>query len=532
MFVFGARHCRSLRHLCCEPITNVPANFGRTVGFVFALEQFISTRIARISDFHPGRIAVLDKTKALHYESFMIVLPALVWFSLWLGIQPKPSQSQLPKGFWLSDGYGLLVQFDGSELRTFEITTISCVTSRRAQLLPIAQPGFIGTIYSSGHEMIRISPTKNPDVLRMHTDGTASDIVLHRTPKLPNICQTSPPNTPQRNYAIFWQTFAEQYPFFVLHGVNWHAVDKKFRPQITSRTKPTELFEIFRQMIEPLQDAHTGIEAEEIKAAFDGWRKDPNHLEESDWKKAESVIGQKYVHRGLRHYCKDHVQFGTVRTGIGYLRVTAFYGYVDDGGYRSELKCLQKSVNTIFSDSAKWSGLVIDVRLNHGGDDPLGIEIASRLTKTRYLAYFKAARNSIDLDAPLHFTARQSSWVLPSARPGFYGRVALLVGPDTVSAGETFAMALLDRKPRVTLIGGKTQGVFSDVLSRHLPNGWRFRLPNEVYLTSHGQSFDRTGVPPNVRIAFFSKADLQNGRDYAVEEAVKRLETRPRRAAP
>jgi hypothetical protein len=451
-----------------------------------------------------------------------IVLPALIWFSLWLGIPPKPNQTQVPKGLWLSDGYGLLVQFEGSELRKFEITSISCIASRKAQRLPTPERDFIGT-YIAGHEMIRIIATKDPDVLRMHTEGTASDIVLHRTPRLPNICQTPPPNTPQENYAIFWQTFAEQYPFFTLHQANWRAVDKKFRPQITSATKPTELFEIFRQMIEPLQDAHTGVEAEDIKTEFDGWRKDPSHLEESDWKTAESVIKEKYVRDGLSHYCNNHIQFGTVGNDIGYLRVTTFYGYVDDEGYSSELKCLDKSLDTIFSGSGKWIGLVIDVRLNHGGDDPLGIEIASRLTETRYLAYFKAARNNTDLDAPLHFTARQSSWVLPNVRPGFYGRVALLVGPDTISAGETFAMALLGRRPRVTLIGANTQGVFSDVLSRHLPNGWRVRLPNEVYLTGRGQSFDGTGVPPNVRIAFFSKADLQNGRDYVLEEAVKRL---------
>ena len=115
------------------------------------------------------------------------------------------------------------------------------------------------------------------------------------------------------------------------------------------------------------------------------------------------------------------------------------------------------------------------------------------------------------------------SWVVPSARPGFHGRVVLLIGPDTVSAGETFAMALLGREPRATLIGLNTQGVFSDILSRSLPNGWRFHLPNEIYLTAEGQAFDGTGVSPDIRVPFFSDGDLQNGRDAALEEAIKRL---------
>ena len=167
------------------------------------------------------------------------------------------------------------------------------------------------------------------------------------------------------------------------------------------------------------------------------------------------------------------------------------------------------------------NGLVIDVRLNHGGDDPLGIEIASRLTNSRYLAYSKVTRNN--LDGVLHFTDPQESWVVPSAHAGFHGDVVLLTGPDTVSAGETFTMALLGRKPHVTRVGLNTQGVFSDDLSRRLPNGWRFRLPNEVYLTSDGKAFDATGVPPDLRLSFFSPEDLQKDRDAALEEAQKIL---------
>jgi hypothetical protein len=104
----------------------------------------------------------------------------------------------------------------------------------------------------------------------MRTDGTASDIVLHRASNRPHSCQTPPRDTQQENYAIFWQTFAEQYPFFALRKVDWRAIDRKFRPEVTAATKPTELFQIFRRMIEPLQDSHTGVDAGDIKAEFDG----------------------------------------------------------------------------------------------------------------------------------------------------------------------------------------------------------------------------------------------------------------------
>ena len=368
-----------------------------------------------------------------------------------------------------------------------------------------------------GNATFRLSDGSSGDIKRLHLDGTASDIVLHRTSERPATCARKPDNSPQGNYAVFWQTFAEQYAFFDLRHIDWQSVDRQFRPKVGPATKPDELFELLRQMIKPLQDAHTGIEAEDIKKDFDGLRSDPNHLEKEEWNKAQKVIETRYVRGGLRSFCNGRVQFGMLDHSIGYLRVTAFYGYVDPDNYERALHALQAALDEVFREASQFNGLVIDVRLNQGGDDPLGIEIASRLTNKRYLAYSKVARNN--LEGTLRFTDPQESWVIPSTRPGFHGNVVLLTGPDTVSAGETFTMALLGREPHVTRVGLNTQGVFSDVLNRRLPNGWRFRLPNEVYLTVDGKAFDATGVPPDIRLDFFSVEGMNNGRDAALEEA-------------
>jgi C-terminal processing protease CtpA/Prc len=217
---------------------------------------------------------------------------------------------------------------------------------------------------------------------------------------------------------------------------------------------------------------------------------DPHHLEEEEWTRASKIIEARYVLGGLRSYCNGRVQFGMLQNAIGYLRITTFFGYSDSAAYEDDLKALQTALDSSFQGASKMTGLVIDVWLNHGGDDPLGFEIASRLTKTKYLAYRKVARTNIDLNVPLRFTAPQESWVEPSTRPGFLGNVVLLIGPDTLSAGETFTMALMPRAPQVQRVGLNTHGVFSDVLGRRLPNGWRFRLPNEVYLANDGKSFD------------------------------------------
>ncbi|MFN7996631.1 MAG: S41 family peptidase [Bryobacteraceae bacterium] len=188
---------------------------------------------------------------------------------------------------------------------------------------------------------------------------------------------------------------------------------------------------------------------------------------------------------------------------------------------------MDEALDAAMTDAQGLDGLVIDVRLNGGGSDPYGVQVASRLTGKPYTAFVKRARN--DADNAESWTAPQRTTVEISARPRFLKQVVELIGPDTVSAGETFTMALMGREPHITRIGDNTQGVYSDVLGRRLPNGWRFGLPNEVFLTESGNHFEASGVPPDIRVPVFSKVDLEKGRDAALEKALEVISagTRP-----
>jgi C-terminal processing protease CtpA/Prc len=106
----------------------------------------------------------------------------------------------------------------------------------------------------------------------------------------------------------------------------------------------------------------------------------------------------------------------------------------------------------------------------------------------------------------------------------------VLTGVHSVSAAETFTQALMKREPKVTRVGEHTQGVFSDVLGRRLPNGWRFGLPNERFLTD-GKNYDGPGIPPDVPVPVFPKSDLETGRDGALEKALDLLGAAAARSA-
>ncbi len=111
----------------------------------------------------------------------------------------------------------------------------------------------------------------------------------------------------------------------------------------------------------------------------------------------------------------------------------------------------------------------------------------------------------------------------PSPKPRSTGPVALLTGGSTVSAGETFTQALIDRPGRTVRIGRPTQGVFSDVMTRGLPDGMAVWLPNEEYLTRDDHTFDGTGIPPQIGEPVFTDEEFTKGRDSAFDRAVALL---------
>ncbi len=129
---------------------------------------------------------------------------------------------------WLSDGYGLLLEISDHGLQAYELTSISCIATWRAERNPNSSSG--REIVFTGDDVFRLSEGPSADVKRLHLDGTAADILLHQTSKRPETCSHASENSPQQNYAVFWQTFAEHYAFFDLRHIDWQSVDTQYRP--------------------------------------------------------------------------------------------------------------------------------------------------------------------------------------------------------------------------------------------------------------------------------------------------------------
>jgi hypothetical protein len=423
-------------------------------------------------------------------------------------------------GLWATDGYGLVVDVGADSLGISEVTKVSCIP--RVQGRASAVPAGALAAFTLAEEPITfvILPGRSATEARLHVAFAASDMIIRRIDRKPAVCDTPTPDTPVSNFDVFAQTWAEHYPFFAERKMDWSTVVAANRSRVSESTTPQELFVVLAGMIAPLQDAHSVIAARAIGRSFRGVRRTPSFLAAAAREEGYALV-TPHLTGPLQRFCEGQVEFGMLAADVGYLRIRSFKDYSTDGAFESDLAALDTALDTVFARAREWKGLVIDVRLNGGGADPYGIAIARRLTAAPYTAYDKQARN--DPSDPSKWTVAQPTVVRPIDRPGFRGAVVELIGVQSVSAAETFTQALVKRTPRVTRVGEATQGVFSDVLDRRLPNGWQFGLPNERFVTD-GKSYDITGLAPDVAVESFTPAARATGKDAAVGRALAILQ--------
>jgi Peptidase family S41/Tricorn protease C1 domain len=419
-------------------------------------------------------------------------------------------------GVWRSDGYGRVYSLNGDQLRTYEVTEISCLPGRT--LDQIGSPSPDGVIQFGRDGVPRQILRRGPDgQATLHSPGTAADIDLVPLGGLPSACSREVSDDPLTNFDIFWTTFAENYNSFGRKNVDWAAVRDRYRPMVHNDTSQRELFGILRAMIEPLGDTHTSISGSRDQE-FTGLRPGTRSLSN---RTVRAVVDNHLRELGatqVQSFARNKIVYADLPENRGYLRITSFENYRDDdSGYFGSSAELTRALDAVFTQQRvdTLRNLIIDVRLNSGGHDALVLQVAARLTDTPYVAFTKQPRND-PRDQSRHGRP-QAATVTPVNGPRYTGPVSLLTSDLTISAGETFVQAMMGRTPAPDRIGTTTQGVFSDTLSRTLPNGWTFNLGNEEYVGPDGRSYEGVGIPPTVTTPVFTAEELEQNQDSALD---------------
>ncbi|MBL1138048.1 MAG: hypothetical protein D8M56_22325 [Chloroflexi bacterium] len=419
-------------------------------------------------------------------------------------------QSNEIDGIWLSHGYGMLIEVNAEQATIYDITSVSCTPLFDTTAL---QEYGVQLTVENGELIIR--------------DDKTLYITAARLESLPELCANggTVSDDPELNFEAFWHDFNEQYAFFDLYGVDWQAQYDQYRPLVTGETSPEELFTILSDMLRPLTDEHISLsngEQDFSPAISASWLADDpmpvvTIFSMNDVVAQNALNGQ--VSFNLEAFALEgdealianrFIFYGKLSDTVGYVNIPLETAYTEDG---SDVANAGVTMDRIVAEFADLETIIIDVRFNLGGDDAVALALASRFADEKRVVTTKQARDGDD------FTPSREFYVEPGGPQQFTGNVIVLTSQFTVSAGETFVLAM-DVLPHVTMVGENTAGAYSDVLSRVLPNGWTFGLSNEKYTAPDGEVYEKVGNPPDVLVPF-DPEDFLAGTDEILSIALE-----------
>ncbi|PWQ93418.1 S41 family peptidase [Leucothrix arctica] len=293
-------------------------------------------------------------------------------------------------GIWEKQGYGDIYQLTDVNAKVYEYNSHSCMLS---DVLTIeeAEEAIIDSFEISQGGRSAVITTAQAGVFPVN---------LQLRDALPETCEEDKlleTSDPEIAFEHLWHTFNDYYAFFEIREVDWQTQYQTYRPLVSSDTTDEQLFTLISAMLAPLQDGHIGL-----TAGDEDFSPEPDSQLEIDLYKAftqqndvdnfsqfaYSMLDQinditlsnvsNLKHAGGED--EDTISWGTLSGNLGYLNIASMINVVTDGDIEDSHKEAE-AANTIlsqaFEDLKDTDGIVIDVRLNSGGHDAVGLAIAS-----------------------------------------------------------------------------------------------------------------------------------------------------------
>lgn len=345
---------------------------------------------------------------------------------------------------------------------------------------------------------------------------------FRRLPKLPEHCVDALPQDPVFTFDLFWQTFNAHYAFFKERKIDWDAVRSKYRPRVTPSTSNDELFQIFREILTPLNDGHVHLYLGTTKHFQAGNNVVREKLVRAfEQQKTETDLG-RYIGAWaaslkttvstlvpVKKAANDTIWWGSLNERVGYINIYLLTNFIQGGGWKTraeQLRLVDETFDQIFADFQDKSAILLDVTHNQGGFDSASELIAGRFAdRTRHAL-------TIQPGGPLQ--------VYASSRSRFTKPVCVLTSPVTVSAGKGL-VAMLKAFPHVKQIGEPTRGYFSGILNKPLSAGFAISVTSQRYYTPKGKLLEVVGNEPDVPLDVFPENDMSGGYRKAIEAAIK-----------
>ncbi len=405
-------------------------------------------------------------------------------------------------GTWQSSGYGYIVNIVEGKFTLYDIDSKYCVKQEVSS--------------NDISELLTHFEAFSNTKIGLGQSANSKLYYFNRLDQLPSRCNRTVESSPPIVVDEFTIMMKEHYAFFDVHGVNWQERVEQAKSKVTAKTSDRKLFEIFSEMMEGLNDGHLYINATldgelqrigygdsrilkpTLDKAFNQQSKIETRSEFGmEWYK-RTLSNVKDLLNGETNYsANNQIIWGSV-DDIGYIKIRNMYGFIEDGSLSKEIDVVSKSMDTILRELGRKSSIVIDLTTNSGGSDEIGRAIANYFTDKRVKLYSHSTLGSTE--APQEYFSK------PSKTP-YLGKVIIYTSDHTVSAAETFTMAM-KALPNVIHVGTTTRGALSDILDKTLSNGWEVGLSNMTYLDNDGKLWEGIGVVPDMELGVFTNENI------------------------
>ncbi|HUG00927.1 MAG TPA: S41 family peptidase [Longimicrobiales bacterium] len=306
---------------------------------------------------------------------------------------------------------------------------------------------------------------------------------------------------PAEVFDSLWIAFDRGYALLADKNVPWKSIGGAHRPLALRSETDEELFEVLSGMLRALNDNHVKL------SGWDRFLSNAGHLQGARLDDFSlDVVRRHYLAGPPEQRVDGVVTFGWLADSVGYVHVSA----MDDE------RATATAMDEVVATFAGARGVVVDVRGNLGGDDPVARAIASRFTdrpRPYMMTRFKSGPGREDFTDPVRWN------VTPPSTGAYVGPVAVLVQRYTMSAAEGFVLAMRTL-PHVVVVGGATAGAFGDVVNDALPNGWHYRTVRARTLDAEGRTWEGIGIPPDVH-AKNRPEEIERGVDRVLELGIR-----------
>lgn len=301
----------------------------------------------------------------------------------------------------------------------------------------------------------------------------------------------------------FWEVFDHEYASFEILDIDWDAVYAEYRPRINDSSSDEETFQVFKEMIYELQDAHSDLKTHsdlgKISYFSEVADKHPfNYIGWDNLKEEYLTDLQEYSRLIASASIRDH-------TDIGYIRIQSF----------SQEESLYDVLDLLLENKPNLKGIIIDIRNNSGGNEVYGRKIAARCMDKKVIYRYARVKKGCDRNKLSDFIPLE---LVPSDKPFYEGKVVVLTNKRTFSAGEDFAL-MMKECPNAVVLGDNTWGGFATGPdTKNLSNGWTYRVSKKI---SYNLNKDPivVGVVPDEKLDI-TPAEIEQNKDAILERAI------------